>query len=103
MLYQDVLNEIVDQSKQIFGEELTGVYLHGSMAMGCFNSNKSDIDLIIVIKDSITDTQKLQFMNSIVSANKTAPGKGIELSIVSILSTQRHLNCIFQMHIYNGL
>lgn len=82
MLYQDVLNEIVDQSKQIFGEELAGIYLHGSMAMGCFNSNKSDIDLIIVIKDSITDTQKLQFMNSIVSANKTAPGKGIELSIV---------------------
>ena len=56
MLYQDLLNEIVEQSKQIFEEELIGVYLHGSMAMGCFNPNKSDIDLIIVIRNNITDT-----------------------------------------------
>lgn len=82
MLYQCLLNEIVDQGKQIFGEELIGIYLHGSMAMGCFNSNKSDIDLIIVIRNSITDTQKLQFMNCVVKCNKIAPSKGIELSIV---------------------
>lgn len=82
MLYQNILNEIVDQSKQIFGEELIGIYLHGSMAMGCFNPDKSDIDLIIVIRDSISDTQKLQFMNRIVDINKIAPSKGIELSIV---------------------
>lgn len=82
MLYQNILNDIVDQSKQIFGEELIGIYLHGSMAMGCFNPDKSDIDLIIVIRDGISDTQKLQFMNRIVDINKTAPSKGIELSIV---------------------
>ncbi len=82
MLYQGLLDEIVEQSKQIFGEELIGIYLHGSMAMGCFHADKSDIDLILVIRDCITDTQKLQFMNYIVDANKIAPGKGIELSIV---------------------
>ncbi len=82
MLYQSLLDEIVDQSRQIFGEELIGIYLHGSMAMGCFNANKSDIDLMIVIRDHITDTQKLQFMNCIVEVDKIAPGKGIELSIV---------------------
>lgn len=82
MLYQDLLDEIVDKSKIIFKENLTGIYLHGSLAMGCFNPNKSDIDLIIVIKNSITDIQKLQFMNHIVELNKIAPSKGIELSIV---------------------
>ena len=46
MLYQGILAGIVDQSRKIFGEELTGIYLHGSMAMGCFNPDKSDIDLI---------------------------------------------------------
>lgn len=82
MLYQGILDGIVDQSRQIFGEELAGIYLHGSMAMGCFNPHKSDIDLLIVIRDHITDAQKLQFMNYIVEMNKVAPGKGIELSIV---------------------
>lgn len=59
MVYQEILNEIVKQSKKLLGVELVGIYLHGSMAMGCFNSDKSDIDLLIVIKNSITDIQKL--------------------------------------------
>lgn len=82
MLYQNILDKIVDKSKQIFGADLTGVYLHGSMAMGCFQPDKSDIDFIIVIKDNITDKQKLMFMNEVVELNKAAPSKGIELSIV---------------------
>ena len=82
MLYQNILDEIVDKSKMIFKEELTGIYLHGSLAMGCFNPKKSDIDLMIVIDNNITNFQKLQFMNHIVELNKTAPSKGIELSIV---------------------
>lgn len=82
MLYQSLLDEIVDNSRNIFRENLTGVYLHGSLAMGCFNPGKSDIDIIIVINDSITDIQKTQFMNHIVELNKKAPDKGIELSIV---------------------
>ena len=82
MLYQNLLDEIVDKSKKILKEDLTGIYLHGSLVMGCFNPDKSDIDLIIVINNSITDLQKLQFMNYVVEWNKTAPDKGIELSIV---------------------
>lgn len=82
MLYQSLLNKIVDKSIKIFKENLIGIYLHGSLAMGCFNPDKSDIDLIIVIRNNITDIQKLQFMNHIVEVNKIAPGKGIELSIV---------------------
>lgn len=82
MMYQNILDKIVDKSKQIFGAGLTGVYLHGSMAMGCFNPDKSDIDLIIVIENDITDEQKLKFMNEVVELNKLAPSKGIELSIV---------------------
>lgn len=82
MQYQDVLDKIVGKSKEILGAELVGIYLHGSMAMGCFHPDKSDIDLIIVIKDDITDNQKLKFMNEVVELNKAAPSKGIELSIV---------------------
>ena len=108
MSYQHILNEIVDKSKRIFQEHLTGVYLHGSLAMGCFNPQKSDIDVIIVTNSSITDIQKLQFMDHIVALHKNAPGKGIELSIVggntaNTFFTPHHLNCIFQMHICSGL
>lgn len=64
------------------GEKLTGIYLHGSMAMGCFNAKKSDIDLIVIVEDGISDTQKMQFMERVVRLNKQAPAKGLEISIV---------------------
>lgn len=77
-----VINEFTQTSRHIFSDCLTGVYLHGSIAMNCFNPEKSDIDLIIVIENSIMDTQKLNFMNRIVELNKKAPEKGLEMSII---------------------
>lgn len=82
MLYQNVLNEIVSKSQEILGEKLTGIYLHGSMAMGCFNPKKSDIDIIIVIEDCISNTQKIMLMKNIVFLNSKAPKKGLEISVV---------------------
>lgn len=82
MMHQNILDQIVAKSEKIFEEELVGVYLHGSLAMGCFNPDRSDIDVLIVIKKNITDKQKMKFMEDIVELNKLAPSKGIELSIV---------------------
>ncbi len=101
--YEHVLKEIVNKGKQIFGAELVGVYLHGSMAMGCFQPKKSDIDLIIVIKGGITNNQKLEFMNKIVELNKTAPSKGIELSIVKERYCKEFVYPTpFELHFSNG-
>lgn len=77
--------------------------MHGSLAMGCFNLNKNDIDLIIVIKNNITDIQKLQFMNHVVELNKIAPSKGIELSIVKKEYCRKFLYPIpFELHFSNA-
>jgi predicted nucleotidyltransferase len=35
----------------ILGVELVGVYLHGSLAMGCFNPERSDVDLLVVTRE----------------------------------------------------
>lgn len=70
------------QSQAIFANKLTGVYLHGSLAMGCFNPQKSDIDIITVVNGEITPAEKRQYMDEIVRLNRYAPAKGIELSVV---------------------
>ena len=82
MLYQSVIDDFVTAAKEIIGEQLTGIYLHGSLAMGCFNPDKSDIDLIIVIEQNISDEQKMKFMEQVVALNQQAPAKGLEMSIV---------------------
>ena len=77
-----VINSFVEKSKEILQDNLVGVYLHGSAVMGCYNPAKSDIDLIVVVKDSIEDSVKRTFMDMVVELNEKGPAKGIEMSIV---------------------
>lgn len=78
----DLINEFVNRSKVILKENLVGIYLHGSSVMGCFNPEKSDIDLIIVVDDKMSDATKKTYMDMVVVLNSYAPAKGIEMSIV---------------------
>ena len=48
--YREVLDAFTKRSVDILQENLVGIYLHGSAAMGCFNPRSSDIDLIIVVR-----------------------------------------------------
>ena len=73
---------IVKASIGAFGGGLVGVYLHGSAAMGCWNAEKSDVDVIIVVDGVPTDDEKLRFLGDIVDINSRATQKGVELSVV---------------------
>lgn len=82
MFYQNLIDQFVSTTVEIFREKLTGIYLHGSMVMGCFHPEKSDIDLIIIIEETISNTQKMEFMKCVVDLNRQAPQKGLEISLV---------------------
>ena len=77
-----LLQGFTEQSKAILKDNLVGIYLHGSAMMGCFDPEKSDIDLIIVVDHSLTDPVKRAYMDMVVGYNAMGPAKGIEMSIV---------------------
>ena len=77
-----LIDGFVKRSKEILGEDLTGVYLHGSAVMGCFNPEKSDIDLIIIVNRPLHDSVKRAYMDMVIEYNALGPAKGIEMSIV---------------------
>ena len=80
---QELLDAIVTYSKQILKNNLTGIYLHGSAVMGCFNPEKSDLDFIVVVNEILPDSIKKEYMDMIVELNACGPSKGIEMSIVT--------------------
>ena len=82
MHYKDLLVRFVQMSRTVLGENLIGVYLHGSLAMGCFNPKKSDLDLILVVHDAVSNVEKTAFLRELLVLNEEAPEKGFELSIV---------------------
>ena len=77
-----VINSFVEKSKEILQDNLVGIYLHGSAVMGCYNPAKSDIDLIVVVKDSIEDSVKRTFMDMVVELNKENIGVIFHSSIL---------------------
>ncbi|HRX92417.1 MAG TPA: DUF4111 domain-containing protein [Candidatus Izemoplasmatales bacterium] len=82
MNYDEMLGKMVDEYKKLLKANLVGIYVHGSMAFNCFNSNQSDIDLVIVIDQELTLEEKVAFMNVTLKLNGSAPKKGLELSVV---------------------
>ncbi len=81
-ILDSITSTFVDNSRNILGDNLLGIYLHGSAVMGCFNEKKSDIDLLVVVNTIISNEVKARYMDMVVELNKQAPQKGIEFSIV---------------------
>ncbi len=82
MPYEPLLNDFVALFQRVCGDALTGVYLHGSLATGCFTPEKSDIDLLAVVETPLPDAAKRTLMEGVVRLNGQAPAKGIEMSVL---------------------
>jgi streptomycin 3"-adenylyltransferase len=78
----EILNKIVTNYDKLLEDNLLGIYLHGSLTMGCFNEDLSDIDYIVVVKEKIPFEIKRRIINFLIELSQYAPGKGIEMSIV---------------------
>lgn len=79
---QALLSEIAESCRNILGGNLVGVYVHGSIAFGCFNWEKSDVDYITVVEEPLDTKTRRALMDQTVRLNRTAPPKGLEMSVV---------------------
>ncbi|MPM80524.1 hypothetical protein SDC9_127571 [bioreactor metagenome] len=75
-----ILDIIVEGYKNILDKNLVGIYLHGSLAMGCYTTD-SDIDFVALVKEPIDISIKKAIIESIMHL-KDLPKKGIEMSVV---------------------
>jgi predicted nucleotidyltransferase len=55
---RDRLDELVRDLRRVLGDNLVGVYLHGSLALGCFNAALSDLDLLVVEERPLTAEER---------------------------------------------
>jgi streptomycin 3"-adenylyltransferase len=52
---------LLDKLGEILEDNLIGVYLHGSLALGCFNPERSDIDVLVVTRQPMMLETKRHF------------------------------------------
>lgn len=77
-----IMDNITNKFSEILGDTLIGIYLHGSVAFGCYNPFESDIDFIVVTKTAPDFEQKKEIISFILDINDSVGGKGIEMSFV---------------------
>ncbi|MEP7291988.1 MAG: aminoglycoside adenylyltransferase domain-containing protein [Chloroflexota bacterium] len=78
----ELLDALVGEFKTILQSNLTGIYLHGSLAMGCFNALRSDIDFLVVTQTKLETPSKQQMIDAILRLSERAPEKGFEFSVI---------------------
>ncbi|HBM79736.1 MAG TPA: hypothetical protein DD426_02680 [Clostridiaceae bacterium] len=78
----EILSITSDEYQNVLGKNLCGIYIHGSLAFGCFNWNKSDIDFLVVVYENLTQAQKEALIRTLLRLNQAAPPKGFEMSVV---------------------
>lgn len=78
----DLLDQITASFREVLGENLIGLYVHGSLAFGCFRWEKSDIDFIVVVHSALTKAVKKSLLKTLVSLSPSSPPKGLEVSVV---------------------
>lgn len=82
MDYMKLLDLIGEQYQEVLKSNLIGIYVHGSIAFGCYNPEKSDIDFLVVVKEEPTLQDKMKLIKILLELDKEAPKKGFEMSVV---------------------
>lgn len=82
---KNFVNDAVAVFKEAIPEKLSAVILHGSLAMGSFYPPKSDIDLLILVNYSLTESERRLIHNSLLGVTDSRPITGfLELSVIQI-------------------
>jgi streptomycin 3"-adenylyltransferase len=68
------------------GDAVAGVYLHGSLATGCYYRPKSDIDLIVTVSRPLGDEERHKLLLALADASDARPTTG-ELELHVVLDT----------------
>ncbi len=76
---------------QILDENLRGLYVHGSIAMGCFNPQSSDIDVLVIVQSPLSLTTKQALGRAHVQLAAPCPNP-LEVSVIlqAALADFRH-------------
>lgn len=81
------------------GDDLVGVYLHGSAALGGYVPNVSDIDLLAVIAHPRHRRSQQRLGELLQHHAYPCPGVGLEASVITAATAHSLDNCPFEVHV----
>ncbi|MBK5507796.1 nucleotidyltransferase domain-containing protein [Bacillus sp. TH12] len=76
---KQLMEQYIVELKEIFSDEkIVGVYIYGSIALGAFHIEASDVDFVTVISDSVNEAEKQQIIELHKKNSKSTLGKRMD-------------------------
>jgi streptomycin 3"-adenylyltransferase len=78
-------------SLDAMGLDAVGIYLHGSLAMHCFYRAKSDVDLLVVVPETLSEAERAHAARALALRSSHRPMLGdLELSVLTVAQAAQH-------------
>ena len=78
---------LAEQVDRTLPGDVVGLYFHGSAALGGWNPARSDVDVLVVVNDGARSAAD-RLPRLLVDSARTAPGTGLECSVVTLAEAQ---------------
>jgi streptomycin 3"-adenylyltransferase len=91
------LDRLTDGLQTTLGNALVGLYVHGSLALGCFNAAQSDIDVLAVGGRALTRAEKLALVDLFLRISLDPSPVEADVLSVAQLQDWRHPSP-FELH-----
>lgn len=82
------LEALVDVARGVLGTEFVGAYAAGSLALNAFQAGRSDIDVVLLCRDPLSETVKLELIARLRHRSLPCPARGLELVVYTVDTAQ---------------
>ncbi len=79
---KEQINNVIDTWLKCIGDSVIGIYLHGSIVLGCFVEGVSDIDILIVCDRRLSRVERLLISKNIIELDCTQ--SPLEMSAIAL-------------------
>ena len=84
------LKHMTSDLAEILGESMVGIYLHGSLAMHCFNPTLSDLDILVVMDKAMTVADKRRVAEGLLELSRAPIPIEISFLVESAIKPWEH-------------
>ncbi len=86
-----LIEALLDGVREALGENFVGFYLRGSLALGGFNPETSDVDVLVVTEQPVSETEfgALDRLHTRIAARENEYGCHYEVSYVDRAAVKR--------------
>ncbi len=82
------LEAVVDTAREVLGAEFVGAYAAGSLALNAFRPGRSDIDIALLCRASLSEIMKRELIARLRHSALPCPARGLELVVYTMATAQ---------------